>query len=331
MSPKYKTILTTVLFSAILAGCGGSSGDTPPVVREISEDEGDIGELTDTMGGGGEQVDEGDDEEEVEVVDLSADNFSFQITPEFSAGVNEGFVTFLQSEVGGSVAPLNRIDNVFQNVTIPVTYGLCGEPNAFYSPTTREIILCDELTAFSFRTFLGEDTSDEDIDNALLAAVGAVNFVMYHEMGHALDDIRDLGVGGNFESVADAIGVVLSVQTDQPFSALFGAVILSGSGESSFADEHGSGVDRAGDIICWTLGSSSRITAAFPEFAAAYNEAGRDCVAEYANQFDFVERLIPNLSDVPPKASLRSRQSQIDVEAFTGLFDDLAGKIDYSL
>ena len=227
----------------------------------------------------------------------------------------------IEQEIGRSVVALNAIPNVFNNMQLPVVYGSCGQANAFYSPADREITLCDELSGDAFNYFLTINDSDDDdaFGVALVEALGMMNFVLFHEVGHALDDIRDLGVGGNFESVADAIGTVFSVRTGQPLAPVFGALYFAQNTEGSFADVHNSGADRAGDLLCWTLGSSSRLTELFSDLASELVQGGRDCVAEYADQLDFVSRLVPGLLDIPPVTSLRKepvgesrRLSEID-------------------
>lgn len=152
-----------------------------------------------------------------------------------------------------------------------------------------------------------------------------MSFVLYHEIGHALDDIIDLGVGGNFESVADAIGTVLSVRTGQPLAAIYGAQYFLQNTEGTFADVHNSCADRAGDLVCWTLGSSSRLAQAFAEISAGLVAAGRDCVAEYADQLDFVSRLIPNIRDVPPVTALSKESIESDnkLKAIDALMSEL--------
>lgn len=317
MSSLLRPVITTIFLTVFLSACGGSGGDTPPNDPPALLPDPDPIPIP---------IPDPDPDPDPVPGPVGQDNFDFRVGQEYALETNETFVGFIESEIGGSVAPMNQIDNIFGDVTVPVTYQECGVVNAFYSPATREIFICDELTADSYFFFLGEGTTDEEMGDALGLAIAAVTFVMYHEMGHALDDLRDLGVGGNFESVADAIGVVLSVQTGQPFAALFGAAILE-SGEASFGGVHGSGPDRAGDIVCWMIGSSSRVSALVPELAAIYNDIGRDCVAEYFNQFDFVERLVPGLRSVPPKGALRGKPTQAQLDQYAEIDKRLAAKL----
>ena len=260
------------------------------------------------------------------------DNFVFQFDPTFADVTNENELNFVNANLGGAIAPLNSIDNVFFDTTVPVIYGNCGEANAFYAPANRFIGLCDELTTLIISLFqqLRADpetgvVTDEDSAAAFQQGFSSMAFVMYHEMGHALDDIRDLiAIGGNFESVADAIGVVLSVQTGQPEAAAFGGLFFLNSGGSSFADEHGAGEDRAGDILCWATGGSPALSNALPDITATFAAGGRDCIGEYANQRQFVEALVPNFADVPvigptTIASSRSKYTQPERDRFAVL------------
>ena len=251
-------------------------------------------------------------------------NFSFTVDSDFVTESPEAYVTIVNDDIGGSVLPMNEIQNFFNNKTIPVTYRDCGEANAFYSPSERSITLCHELANLGYNYYLLQESEELEQEtrqaNAFFKAFAMMNFVMYHEMGHAMDDLRDLGTGGNFESVADAIAVVLSVQTSQPQAGMYGGLFFLIDTEASFGDEHIGGADRAGDILCWTIGSSSRIAAFFPDVTALFNEGGRDCVGEYANQYQFVSQLIPFLNEVPPKDSLKISEAELEAR-FAGMDD----------
>ena len=260
------------------------------------------------------------------------DNFVFQFDQNYIDVTSESDLDFVSANINGAIAPLNSIDNVFFDSTVPVIYGNCGEPNAFYAPAQRFIGLCDELTMLTIDLFqqINADSETGAVSDEVRAAsvqqgFSSMAFVMYHEMGHALDDIRDLiAIGGNFESVADAIGAVLSVQTGQPEAAVFGGLFFLNTGGSSFTDEHGAGEDRAGDILCWVTGGSPALAAALPDLTATFAAGGRDCIAEYANQQQFVEALVPNFADVPVVgqttiASARSRYTKPEQDRFAVL------------
>jgi len=89
------------------------------------------------------------------------------------------------------LAPLrfiNTIDNVFSNQTIDLEYTACfrnGEPiaNAFYDPVADTAILCDKLTEQHQLVFEIAGHSEE---SARYGAMHAMNFVAFHELGHAI-------------------------------------------------------------------------------------------------------------------------------------------------
>ena len=105
-----------------------------------------------------------------------------------------------------------------------------------------------------------------------------------------------------------------------------GLFFLTNTG-GSFADEHGAGEDRAGDVLCWVVGSGQVVSETFPGLAETFINAGRDCVAEYANQREFVEGLVPNLSDVPPVVSARSRPVELEKNRLAALDEVLARRM----
>lgn len=252
----------------------------------------------------------GDDDDPQGVQPPRVDNFRFAIDPSgVTPDTNQDYLNFVDTQFGGAVAPLNRVDNFFNGYTVPVSYQLCNNvANAFYDPNTRSVILCDELLVLGANVFI--EFLELTLEDAIFSSAAALTYTLYHEIGHSLDDIRGFSSAGNFESIADAIGVVLSVQTQQPEASILGATfLLAASGDSSFVGVHGSGEDRAGDIFCWTIGSSSRIAAAFPELTQLFNDGGRDCVGEYATQYAAVSNLVPNLQNIPPRASVRNREA----------------------
>jgi len=239
---------------------------------------------------------------------VPATSFSFGVDPAFAESVSEGALEAIDRQFGRAVRVFDRIDNIFDGTTIPVTYSSCGEANAFYRPRFRDITLCNEFLDVMFTQFTSNQQggTDEAARRAFTYALEAMTFTLYHEAGHALDDIRSVGTGGNFESVADTIGTVLSVSTDQPLGPIFAGLFFSMSAPATGSSGiHGNGLDRAYDLICWATGSSSRLAALVPEISAQLVGSGRDCTAEYADGQAFVQNLIPDLRQLPPAASVR--------------------------
>jgi len=201
---------------------------------------------------------------------------------------------YMELQLNTALAPLNSIPGLF-NAPLPVLYDECGVTNAFYSPLTKSITLCDELVSELYQFFSGRQGSDRPAQVA-----NASVFIVFHEIGHALVDILDLSVLGNDESAADALAAVMSAETGRSLAAIIGGLYLS-SDSASFGDEHNSGEDRFGDIVCWAIGSDSSLlfNSSLQDLIQPFIESNRDCVAEYA------ARKSSAISAVPALANLR--------------------------
>lgn len=321
-----KSIAAPVLLSTFLlvqaCGGGGSGGGVD------SNDDSDGIVVEPQTGSDAASSDDEGDATAVAPQISSVDNFVFQFSPEFALSNTEEDRETITALLAPSVESINQIDNLFNNITVPVIYQNCGFANAFYSPFERTITLCDELLFAAAGVFLNGNTdpSDDDLVNALASGFQMLVFTMYHEMGHTFDDLRDVSIGGNFESVADAIGVVLSVQTGQPIAPILGGLFFLQNTDGSFADVHNSGDDRAGDIICWTLGGSPQLAASFPELTIALIQGGRDCASEYQDQFEFVSDLVPGLSDIPVVSALSKSAQEPDYKTLDAILSKELGK-----
>ena len=293
-------LLTLAAFSLFLTACGdGSSGDdNTSLPEEIPNSEVDPVQDNEPTPGPDAIV-------FLEPEPTDQDNFELRLDQDIineieSDGLDQSFsfLPTLAALFGAAVDPLNAIDNVFFNMTIPVELFVpCGQANAFYLPNERQIVVCEELFEPAFELLL--PASNLDIDFTMVQSTNTLIFILYQQMTRALDAIRDLQIDGNFESTADAIGVVLSVQTGQPLAAINGSFFfLSDPGDVSFFDENSTSADRASNILCSVLGSSTELSAQFPNLAETFNNAGRDCVGEYAGQFQLVASLLPNLSSI---------------------------------
>ena len=82
----------------------------------------------------------------------------------------------------------------------------CNEANAFYKSSTRQIIMCYEFfdSVFNdFTIYFDEQGVEVTGDFLNLANGDVIDWVFYHEVGHALIDIYLLPVTGLEENVAD--------------------------------------------------------------------------------------------------------------------------------
>ena len=148
------------------------------------------------------------------------------------------------------------------------------------------------------------DLSEEQVEEAV---AGAYNFVMLHEVGHAITHQLDLPITGRPEDVADQFATLaLLRQGDKGASAALAGVTYlnedrSQYGRYSFADEHSLGPQRLYNVQCWILGSDIETYAWMvldeegnereDEYALTLSRARR-CPAEYAQMEKSFTRLL---------------------------------------
>ena len=298
-----------------LGGCGGGGGDedgaAPPP------------DATDPMLGGPRMettAPPGDDPRPS--LEVSVEQSIVDAEPAFAQAMLDRLTAL--------AAPINAVSNVFGGVTVAIDYERCGTPNAFYSPGERRIIVCDELLpllADFFGRQLAEEPEAEREELALSAALSAMAFVLYHEFAHALDDISNVPAGGNFESVADGIGTVIAAETDQHYAIYTAAFFFLDNPQASLADEHGNGIDRAGDMFCWLVGSNSQVAAQLPQITQDLADAGRDCTGEYFDQRDFVYTLAPQFRNLPPSGAAQAGRAKAGGASPVYIDTSLAGRL----
>jgi len=161
---------------------------------------------------------------------------------------------------GGVEAAAARLDaSLLLPQSVDVWFADCGQNSALYVPENREIILCYELVRDFVRAYGPYATSD----SALSAAVSQTTFfVLYHEVGHALNHILDLPTTGREEDAVDQLAtlVLLNGGEEGRNAALQGALWFAGSAQRGqripFWDEHGLDEQRYFNIICWVYGSN---------------------------------------------------------------------------
>lgn len=143
----------------------------------------------------------------------------------------------------------------------------CGQKNAFYDPQRRVIVLCYEIADDIVQEFRYDNLTPEQRDKAVM---GAISFVLFHEVGHALVDVLDLPITGREEDVADQIATLALANSD-PMAAYWAAEYwrqkddLGDTGllkgivgmfrtPDQFADEHSFDEQRFFNVLCWTYG-----------------------------------------------------------------------------
>ena len=279
-------ILVIAAILMLNAGCssGGSSGDPP--IFPILEEPGIF---------------------ELKILDSDESDFTF------SDAFKKDVAFFLDPPV----AFANSVTLLPEKNDIPIIFTQCDTQNAVFRPGVPDIIMCYELFDLFLAQyqFISEDIENEEERNIFVyvAAFSAFNFVLNHEIAHALHFTLELGIVGNSESAADAIATVLSVEqgrSEYPFLAAL--LLLLGGEEGSFGDVHSGGLDRGGDVLCWTLGGDSELASDenFGSVLSLFIDAGRDCVGEYANQQFAVFGWLPRLENPVLLAAQSKSKSQ---------------------
>lgn len=144
---------------------------------------------------------------------------------------------------------------------ITITLAECGVENAFYDHNTKQIIMCYELMNHFAEVFYDYSETDTELGTAML---NSMDFVFYHELGHAIIDIYDLPTTGNSEDNADEVStlILLSAGESGIDAILDGAnwfYITSENTdieESTFSDIHSPDRRRYYNLLCWVYGSN---------------------------------------------------------------------------
>ncbi|WP_412061090.1 DUF4344 domain-containing metallopeptidase [Rubrivirga sp. IMCC45206] len=182
---------------------------------------------------------------------------------------------------------------------IPIRFSECTEPgadfpyiNAYYRPTPGDITFCYELMA----DIVGRLGQAYPQDQLAGVVDGAYDFVMLHEVGHALTDQLEIPITGREEDVADQFATLaLLRQGDRgALAALHGVDYLyrlgggregGSGGRPMLADEHSLGPQRLYNVQCWVLGSD------VDKYAwLVFDEDGNERTDEYGLPLDRARR-----------------------------------------
>ena len=193
-------------------------------------------------------------------------NFSVEYSavsnPEF-AQINERFRQ--QRFLEGIADQLNASIAIPENVVI--TFKECGQPNAFWNPRDKQIVMCYELMAQMTQDFREISKTEEEVGERV---GGALTFAFIHELGHCLIDVLKLPSTGREEDAVDQLSTFVLVGLNGEEGekmAISGALSwgiqyerLAKSGKTAaeldmlWADEHSMDGQRFYNILCWIFG-----------------------------------------------------------------------------
>ncbi|HKQ99152.1 MAG TPA: DUF4344 domain-containing metallopeptidase [Pyrinomonadaceae bacterium] len=182
--------------------------------------------------------------------------------PEY-AQLNE---QFRQQRMLESIADdLNASIAIPENVAI--TFKECGQPNAFWNPRDKQIVMCYELMAQMTQDFKEISSTQEELGERV---GGALTFAFIHELGHCLIDVLKLPSTGREEDAVDQLStfVLVGLKGEEGEKmAISGALSwgiqyerLAKSGKTAaeldmlWADEHSMDGQRFYNILCWVFG-----------------------------------------------------------------------------
>jgi hypothetical protein len=193
--------------------------------------------------------------------------------------VQRAFMTAFRTEQVFEQATAALNARVRINGTIDIELATCGEANAFYDdgradpdaepgdepPSGPRITLCYEMMSEFLQMFSAET---QDAHELGAEVVGAVYFMFFHELGHALRDNFKLPIVGREEDGVDQLATLLLLEMgDRGVVAALAAANAfaleqeqddAEEGEDDLWDEHSMSGQRMYDMLCLIIGSNPK-------------------------------------------------------------------------
>lgn len=169
----------------------------------------------------------------------------------------------MDKEVSESLLELTKSLN--EVIALPydvyLNFDECGEPNAFYNSTTKEVTMCYEFLNEFQEAFKQVSEKQDEIDSM---AENAMIVFFFHELGHCLIDVWDLPTTGREEDTVDQLAMFILLdgtpEGEQMVlsAATFFAIVSEqrNTEELAFWDEHSLDQQRFYDMLCLTYGSN---------------------------------------------------------------------------
>ncbi|MDJ1180441.1 DUF4344 domain-containing metallopeptidase [Roseofilum sp. BLCC_M91] len=205
----------------------------------------------------------------------------------------------------------NNLNNLNLNLPadVPVIFGECGEANAFYSPSKRQIIMCIDLV-HAFVVRFHEDDPDASLKELLDVAFNVTSFVVLHEMGHAIIDIFDIPVTGREEDAVDEMAAILLLEQGNAKSeqtVLQAAISFLLAAEKNenirnlpYWGEHSLDQQRFFSLLCLVYGSNPDKYSHLVERNILPESRAKRCPSEYTQKLSSWNRLLaPHINNNP--------------------------------
>lgn len=183
----------------------------------------------------------------------------------------------------------------------------CGVINAFYNKQDKSITLCYEYLADAEK-YIEKAYKKEDIATQAILKSGTFFYVLLHELGHAVIDIRNIPIIGGEEDAADRIATIflLEITKSNPvvgksmfvgflsyaWSKRAGVIGQLFSKTNLYADEHPFNEQRVFNMVCLAYGNNPSL---FLDIAKAFKlppARARRCEGEYEDANRAVRELL---------------------------------------
>ena len=210
-----------------------------------------------------------------------------------------------------------------------VAFGECGFTNAFYvssipepEPTPKPkqkaaIVICYEYVEKSYEMMeylVTPGKGDRYIDKNLICKPGKncpsaetrminlIDYVLYHELGHAVIDLYNLPIPAAQEDIADALSsyVLLKflkgdVGVDSIRNAAWAYMLqssVSSLDNTDFADEHSLDIQRFHNLACFAYGSNPSSNRDLVGDGLLTKDRSKRCTVEYKNLVSSWDKLL---------------------------------------
>lgn len=221
---------------------------------------------------------------------------SFEIY--YSEPTNRSFFDIYENVKHGGVFD-NIVYQINSNFALPSTvwivFAQCGDSLSFYDPDQKKIEICYEFIDNMKNVYSVMDITQDPTS----AAINNTEFVLYHEIGHALIDTLNIPVTGKEEDAADQLATLMLLENGQNNDAavFLTAYSLGFQGsfrnpfELKFWDDHSLESQRFFNIMCWLYGQDPVkykiiVSELMPD------DRSQKCSGEYAKMFNSWAQLL---------------------------------------
>jgi hypothetical protein len=189
-----------------------------------------------------------------------------------------------EQAIAGIIADLNK--KVALPFDIYLSISSCDQPDAYYDPEMRTVVVCHQLIDEYYDLFARKVKDKAKLDEAVKGATAATFF---HELGHALVDAWKLPITGKEEDAVDQLStLVLINRTDAGEQmAIAGAVSfrlyadLSKGEKKIYWDEHSLDDQRFYDTVCMIYGHNPQRYEYLIKEGVLPEERAVNCQADY--------------------------------------------------